>query len=76
MLDTSSITEHMEIIGSCGNHVGTVDHLDGDRIKLAKGDTADGRHKWLALSEVEKVEGGKVVAKQNHVKTLSILASA
>ena len=33
------IREHMEVIGADGVHVGTVDHVDGDRIKLTKGDS-------------------------------------
>src|SRR3546814_14887346 len=36
MVDTSSIREHMNVIGADGVHVGNVDHLDGDRIKLTK----------------------------------------
>ena len=35
MVDTSQIRDHMEVIGADGVHVGTVDHVDGDRIKLA-----------------------------------------
>ena len=32
-----NIKEHMEVLGSDGKHVGTVDHLEGaDRIKLTK----------------------------------------
>ena len=34
MSDASQIREHMEVIGADGVHVGTVDHVDGDRIKL------------------------------------------
>ena len=39
MSDASNIREHMEVIGADGVHVGTVDHLDGDRIKLTKKDS-------------------------------------
>ena len=28
------VREHMEVIGADGVHIGTVDHVDGDRIKL------------------------------------------
>ena len=28
------IQEHMEVVGSDGKHVGTVDHLEGDQLKL------------------------------------------
>jgi hypothetical protein len=33
------IREHMEIIGADGVHVGTVDGVEGDRIKLTKKDS-------------------------------------
>lgn len=36
MVNKSEIKEHAPVVASCGHHVGTVDHLDGERIKLAK----------------------------------------
>jgi hypothetical protein len=45
MVDVSQIKEHAEIIGADGVHVGTVDHMDGDRIKLTKKDSGEGSHK-------------------------------
>ena len=39
MSDTSQIREHMEVIGADGVHVGTVDRVEGDRIKLTKKDS-------------------------------------
>jgi hypothetical protein len=44
MVDLSSIKEHAEVIGADGAHVGTVDHVDGDRIKLTKKDSGEGSH--------------------------------
>ncbi|WP_416462539.1 DUF2171 domain-containing protein [Sphingomonas sp. VDB2] len=44
MVDLSSIQEHAEVIGADGVHVGTVDHMDGDRIKLTKKDSGEGSH--------------------------------
>lgn len=75
MLEPSRIKEHMEVVGSCGNHVGTVDHLDGDRIKLTRGDNPDGQHTYLPLSEIAVVESGRVVTKHNHMETISLLRS-
>ena len=72
-MDEAKIAEHMEIVGSCGHHVGTVDHVEGDMIKLTKSDAADGRHKYLSMSEVAKVENGKVMTKGNHMDALSKL---
>ena len=45
MVDLTSIKEHAEVIGADGVHVGTVDHMDGDRIKLTKADSGEGSHK-------------------------------
>ncbi len=46
----------MEIVGSDKEHVGIVDHLDGDRLKLTHHDSqADGKHHFLPLSAVASV---------------------
>ena len=45
MVDLTSIKEHAKIIGADGVHVGTVDHVDGDRIKLVKADSGEGSHR-------------------------------
>ncbi len=66
MIDKSQIQEHAEVIGADGVHLGTVDHVDGDRIKLTKADSGqaeDGqgaRHHWIPLGLVADVEDGKV----------------
>jgi len=64
MADASAIKEHMEVIGADGVHVGTVDHVDGDRIKLTKADSGtgshEGHHHFISLGLVAEVEGDKV----------------
>jgi hypothetical protein len=60
MVDTADIKEHAEVIGADGVHVGTVDHVQGDRIKLTKRDTADGRHHFISIGLVAEVEGDVV----------------
>ncbi|URW75492.1 DUF2171 domain-containing protein [Sphingomonas donggukensis] len=64
MADASAIREHMEVIGADGVHVGTVDHVEGDRIKLTKKDSGEGSHKghhhFISLGLVADVEGDKV----------------
>jgi len=72
-MDASQIAEHMEIVGSCGNHVGTVDHVEGQMIKLTKSDSPDGRHKYLPLTAVASVDGGKVKTHMNHMAALELL---
>lgn len=58
------IKEHMEVIGADGVHIGTVDHLDGDRIKLTKADSGMGGHRdhhhYISRGLVAGVEGAKV----------------
>jgi hypothetical protein len=52
----------MEVVGSDQVHVGTVDHVEGQRIKLAKTEpAAGGEHHYLHLDMVATVEGGRVV---------------
>ena len=71
MADASAIKEHMEVIGADGVHVGTVDQVDGDRIKLTKKDSAPeiegaeggthaGHHHYISLGLVAEVEGDQV----------------
>ncbi|MBD3762099.1 DUF2171 domain-containing protein [Sphingomonadaceae bacterium G21617-S1] len=64
MADLSQVQEHAEVIGADGVHVGTVDHVDGNRIKLTKQDSGEGRHKghhhYISGGLVADVEGGVV----------------
>jgi hypothetical protein len=43
-----------------GEHVGTVDHVEGDRIVLTKNDAPDGQHHSISTELVERVEGNTV----------------
>lgn len=55
-MNTQDIKEHMEVVGSDGEHVGIVDHLDGDRLKLTHHDSqADGKHHFLPLTTIASV---------------------
>ena len=58
MVEASQIAEHMEVVGSDGQHVGTVDKLV---IKLTKKDpAAHGQHHVISLDTVASVEDGKL----------------
>jgi len=56
MAATSDIREHMEVLGSDGQHVGTVDELENGRIKLTRSDSSDGRHHYLDMDMVDHVD--------------------
>jgi hypothetical protein len=64
MADTSRIREHMEVIGADGVHVGTIDRVEGNRIKLTTKDSGEGAHRghhhYISTSLVADIEGDKV----------------
>ena len=70
MIDLSQVKEHMKVIGADGVHVGTVDHVEGDRIKLTKKDSgADveggqgshaGHHHYISKGLIADIEGDTV----------------
>jgi hypothetical protein len=62
MADLSRVREQMEIVGADGVHVGTVDKVDGNRIKMTKPDSGahKGHHHYISGGLVATVEGDKV----------------
>jgi hypothetical protein len=64
MIDLSQIKEHAEVIGADGVHVGTVDHVEGDRIKLTKADSGvgshEGHHHFISKGLIASVEGDTI----------------
>jgi hypothetical protein len=58
------IKEHMEVIGADGVHIGTVDRIVGNRIKLTKKDSGEGSHRghhhFIDKGLVADIEGDKV----------------
>lgn len=57
MVDPSKIREHMEVLGSDGEHVGTVDRCEGDSLKLTKNDpAAGGEHHYIPLAWINSVD--------------------
>jgi hypothetical protein len=61
---TEQIREGMEVIGADGVHLGTVDRVEGHRIKLTRADSGigshQGHHHFLSVGLVAGVEGDKV----------------
>ncbi|KQZ78268.1 hypothetical protein ASD64_13095 [Mesorhizobium sp. Root157] len=64
MTDTSNVREHMEVIGADGVHIGTVDRIEGNRIKLTRKDSGEGSHRghhhYIPASLIAEVEGDRV----------------
>ena len=56
------VREHMDVVGSDGGHVGTVDRVAGDRIILTKSDSdAGGAHHSLSCTDLGRIEGDKLM---------------
>jgi hypothetical protein len=54
---TANIREHMDVIASCGKHVGVVDHVESNSVKLTKSDpNAAGKHHFIPLEWVASVD--------------------
>ena len=60
MFEKLRIKEHMEVTDSNGQHVGTVDEVKDERIKLTRSDSRDGAHHFIALDQVEKIDDNRV----------------
>ena len=63
-MSIDQVREGMEVIGADGVHLGTVDRVEGSRIKLTRADSGqgghEGHHHFLAAGLVAEVEGDKV----------------
>jgi hypothetical protein len=58
-LEAGRIPDHTPVVGSDGRHLGTVDRVEGEYVKLNRSDPeAGGMHHWLPLRVVAGLEGG------------------
>ncbi len=64
MFEKLRIKEHMEVTDSTGQHVGTVDDVVDDRIKLTRTDSSDNEHHFIALDQVDRIDDNRVYLKQ------------
>jgi hypothetical protein len=62
MADLRKIKKHMEVIGADGVHIGTVDKVEGDRIKLVKADSGSHKrhHHYISKGLIADIEGEQV----------------
>lgn len=71
MFEKLRIKEHMEVVGSDGQHVGTIDKLDDDQIKLTKTDSNDGQHHFLSFDLVDRIAENRVYLKVSKSEALA-----
>lgn len=67
----AGIKDRMEVYASCGKKVGVVDHLEGNTIKLTKGDSPDGQHHFIPTAWVGRVHEDHVHLTKNSAETES-----
>jgi hypothetical protein len=67
------IYAHMEVVDTNDQHVGTVETVEGDRIKLMNDDTLDPKQLYIDKSRVAKVDANKVYLSQ-HVSAITTRA--
>ena len=63
MSSFDEIQEHMQVVGADGVKLGTVDHVDGERIKLTRADSGEAHHDhhhYVPRGLVAEVEGDTV----------------
>lgn len=63
MSGIEDVREHMEVIGADGVHLGTVDRVEGNRIKLIRADSGighEGEHHYIPVGLIAGVEGDRV----------------
>lgn len=72
MADISQVTEHMEIIGADGVHIGTVDKVEGNRIKMTKADSGshDDHHHYISQGLIAGIDGNQVRLSANAASAL------
>lgn len=63
MFEKLRIREHMEVTTNTGEHVGTVDEVSNDQIKMTRTDSSDGAHHYVALENVDKIDDNRIYLK-------------
>ena len=55
MIDSGSIREHMDVVGSDGKHIGKVDHVLGSDLQLTRS-MGVGSHHLLPIDLIDRVD--------------------
>lgn len=76
MLDTQQIKANMEVVDTNGQHVGTVDHLQGDIVELTREGFTDGLRHFVAIAAVKGLQGDKLLVEAGEATTVEAVAAA
>jgi hypothetical protein len=50
----------MKVIGADGRSIGSVDKVEGDKIKLSKSGSADSQHHFIDMADVAEIKGDEI----------------
>jgi len=64
MFEKMRIKEHMEVTDANSQHVGTVDAVEDEKIKLTKTDSADQKHHFIPMDQIDRIEDNRVYLKE------------
>lgn len=76
MIDRNQIRQLMEVIASDGEHLGKVDAVEGERIKLAKDASSDGKHHHVDIGDVARVDEHVHLSKTRAALGLAVAGAA
>lgn len=77
MAGLNAIQKHMPVVGSDGAHVGTVDHLEDQRIELTRTDPdAQGQHHDLHVDSIPAAANGEVRLNRTAAPAMDAWAAA
>lgn len=65
MFEKMRLKEHMEVVDAEGQHIGTVDEVEGDNIKLTRSDSPNDMHRFLRADDVDKIDDNRAYLKQD-----------
>ncbi len=70
------ISEHMDVIASCGKKIGSVDGVEGNTIKLTRKDSPDNQHHFIPTSWISRVDNHVHLKKNSKQATEAWTSSA
>jgi len=66
MIKPSEIRERMKVVGSDGQPIGTVEKVEGNRVKLTNDDpSAKGQQRYIQLDSVASVQQNEIRMRQS-----------
>lgn len=71
-----AVRAHQQVMGSDGTPIGTVDHVDGNRMKVTLADSAEEQHHYLPMDSVASVEDETVHLNINGAEAAQFLDDA